>query len=326
MGDLVALRRSSARSTSAGQRLLRSVARGKPKRLRLNTAMQADEALRAILADCLGAASAQAGVLRAGRSVEALHHLRVALRRLEVMLAAFGRAFDQDWFEDLRGRAKAISAKLGPARDLDVFLEDLWPEVTRSTSKIERGDFAALRRTAEDARVIAWKAVEGAVVSEDFGHFLDDIAALSQSRLPLGHGEKIKPVARRMLKTAAKRVERRGRKAKGRDEAELHRLRIALKKLRYLTQMFAALQAPEQVKPYLKSLKRMQEELGHLNDIAHVRTAIAGLMQGGDAAAIGHGVGLVLGHYGAGRERAAKQALKRYRDFRKLKPFWQKPG
>ena len=321
MGDLVALRRSSARSTGAGQRLLRSAARGKPKRLRLNKQMQADEAFRAILADCLGAASTQAGVLKAGRSVEALHHLRVALRRLEVMLAAFGKAFDQDWFEDLRGRAKAISAKLGPARDLDVFLEDLWPEAVRAG-----GDFTPLRRSAEEARATAWATVTDVIASEDFGHFLDDIAALSQSRLPLGQGEKIKPVARELLKTAARRMEKRGRDARGRDEVDLHRLRIALKKLRYLTQMFAALHRPCKVKPCLKSLKRMQEELGHLNDIAHVRTTIAGLMQGGDAAAIGYAAGQIAGHYGAGRERAVKQALKRYRDFRELTPFWKKRG
>jgi len=327
MDDLIALRVSSARSTNPDQRLLRNAARGKPRRLRLNRQMQADQAFRAILADCLGAASAQAGILRAGRSVEALHHLRVALRRLEVMLAAFGKAFGQDWFADLRGRAKAISARQGPARDLDVFLEDLWPDVTRSLAASGgAGDFVPLRRAAEDACAIAWQAVGETIVSEDFAHFLDDIAALSQSRLPLGRGEKIRPLARQMLKLAAQRVERRGRKAKNRDEADLHRLRIALKKLRYLTQMFAPLQAGKRVKSYLKSLKRMQEELGHLNDISHVRTTIAGLMRDGDAAAIGYGAGLVLGHYGAGRDRAAKQALKRYRDFRKLTPFWKKRG
>ena len=89
MGDLVALRHSSARANSGAQRLLRNAARGKPKRLKLNRAMKADDAFRAILADALSAVAAQASVLRAGRSVEALHHLRVALRRLEVMGSSF---------------------------------------------------------------------------------------------------------------------------------------------------------------------------------------------------------------------------------------------
>ena len=280
--------------------------------------MRADEAFRAILADALSAAAAQAGVLRAGRSAEGLHHLRVALRRLEVMLDAFGRAFDQDWFADLRGRAKAISARLGPARDLDVFLGDLWPEGIR-----EGGDFAPLRRAAEDARAIAWEGVEGCIASEDFSHLLDDIAALSQSRLPMGQDKGIRPVARALLKKAAARVEKRGRKARGLKEGDLHRLRIGLKKLRYLSQAFAPLYAGKRTEAYLKSLKRLQEELGHLNDIANVRATIGELMRGPEAAAIGYGAGLVVGHYSAGRASVAKNAMRRYRDFRKLKPFWK---
>jgi CHAD domain-containing protein len=317
MGQLIALRHSSARANSGAQRLLRSAAKGKPKRLKLNRAMKADDAFRAILADALGAVAAQASVLRAGRSVEALHHLRVALRRLEVMLDAFGKAFGQDWFAELRGRAKAISARLGPARDLDVFLVDLWPDAIR-----DGGEFAPLRRAAEDARNIAWDGVEACIVSEDFTHLLDDIAALSQSRLPMGHGKVIRRVAGRLLKQAAARVQKRGRKARGLDEGDLHRLRIGLKKLRYLSQTFATLY-PAKARPYLRSLKRLQEELGHLNDIAHVRATIGELMRGEDAAAIGYGAGLVVGHYGADRDRSAKKAMRRYCDFRKLKPFWK---
>jgi len=210
MDDLIALRHSSARANTGAQRLLRHAARGKPKRLKLNRDMRADDAFRAILSDCLSAASAQASVLKAGRSVEALHHLRVALRRLEVMLGAFGKAFSLDWFGDLRSRAKAISARLGPARDLDVFLEDLWPEATR-----DGGDFAPLRRAAEDARAVAWEGVEFCLVSEDFSHFLDDIAALSQSRLPMGDDRSIRRVARTLLQKAAARVKKRGNPIEG---------------------------------------------------------------------------------------------------------------
>jgi CHAD domain-containing protein len=319
MEDLIALRHSSARSDSSTQRLLRAAVTGRQARLKLNRKMGADEAFRAILADCLGAASAQAGVLRAGRSVEALHHLRVALRRLEVMLAAFGEAFRQDWFGDLRSRTKAISARLAPARDMDVFLTDLWADATA-----EGGDFTALRRDAQAVRDEAWTAVETCLASEDFSHLLDDVAALSQSRLPIGENESLRGVARRLLKTAAKRVERRGRKARGLEEGDLHRLRIALKKLRYISQAFAPLYPKKKVRPYLAALKRLQEQLGHLNDIAHARATIAELLRIGLSAEIGYGAGLFAGHYAAGRERRAKKAMKRYRDFRDMTRYWAK--
>ena len=57
--------------------------------------------------------------------MEGLHQLRVAFRRLEVALGAFGKEFDQDWLEELRGRAKILSGRLAPARDLDVFIGKL---------------------------------------------------------------------------------------------------------------------------------------------------------------------------------------------------------
>ena len=69
-------------------------------------AMRPEEAFRATLSDCLAQITANAATLRVGRSAEGLHQLRVAFRRLEVTLGAFGREFDQDWLEGLRGRAK----------------------------------------------------------------------------------------------------------------------------------------------------------------------------------------------------------------------------
>lgn len=317
MEDLIAVRHSSARSGSGTQRLLRS-ATGKKTRLRLSRKMRADDAFRAILVDCLGAASAQAGVLRSGRSAEALHDLRVALRRLEVMLAAFGKAFEQDWFADLRSRAKAISARLAKARDLDVFLDGLWEGAT-----VQGGDFAMLRRDAEALHDEAWLSVEVCLASEDFSHLMDDIAALSQSRLPMGGDEKLRKVARRLLDTAAQRVKRRGKRARHLDERELHRLRIALKKLRYLAQAFAPLYGRGRTKPYLSRLKRLQERLGHLNDIAHARATIAELLRTGLQAEIGYSAGLFAGHYAADRDRCARKAMKRYGDFKGRKRFWK---
>src|SRR6185312_8771652 len=167
------------------------------------------------------------------------------------------------WFADLRSRAKAISARLAPARDLDVFVEDLWPDVAR-----DGGDFIALRRDVEALRDAAWAAAEACLASEDFSHLLDDVAALSQSRLSIGTDDSLKRVARGLLKTAAKRVRKRGRRARGLEERDLHRLRIALKKLRYLAQAFAPLYGGGKVRRYLLRLKRLQERLGHLNDIA----------------------------------------------------------
>ena len=87
--------------------------------------MRPEEAFRATLSDCLAHITANAATLRVGRSVEGLHQLRVAFRRLEVALGAFGKEFGQDWIGELRGRAKILLGRLSPARDLDVFTSKL---------------------------------------------------------------------------------------------------------------------------------------------------------------------------------------------------------
>jgi triphosphatase len=289
-----------------------------PRRLRLSQDMRADDAFRAILNHALAAAAMHGQALHSGRNVMALHDLRVALRRLEVMLGAFGKAFGQDWFGELRGRTKAISSRLSPARDMDVFLEDLWPKIAGKDA-----DLVPLRRAAEAARNTAWKEVTACIASEEFRHLLDDIAALAQSRLPLGDGRGIRPVSRELLARAAKRVKRRGRQAQSGVEADLHSLRIGLKKMRYLSQALAPLHDAGRAKPYLKALKQLQEDLGQLNDIAHLQGTIATLLQRDHRDAIGAGAGYLCRKADRGKDRAIRKALKRYGDFRKLRCFWR---
>ena len=118
-------------------------------------------------------------------------------------------------------------------------------------------------------------------------------------------------------------MQKRGRAARGLEERDLHRLRISLKKLRYVAQAFSPLFKEKKVKPYLAALKRLQEELGHLNDIAHARATIADLLRVGLVAEIGYSAGLFAGHYAAGRDRFAKKVMKRYRDFKDMKRFWR---
>ncbi len=79
----------------------------------LHRKMSPEEAFRITLSDCLSQMTANAATLRAGRSVEGLHQLRVGFRRLEVALGAFAREFEKEWLEELRGRAKILSSRLG---------------------------------------------------------------------------------------------------------------------------------------------------------------------------------------------------------------------
>jgi CHAD domain-containing protein len=285
--------------------------------------MSPDDAFRAILSDCLAQMTANAGVLRNGRSVEGLHQLRVGLRRLEVSLKSFGEAFEQPWLEELRGRAKVLSSRLGPARDLDVFLEDLLAAPAKAFSGEEDAEmFAALRAEAEEQRDKAWKQASACIAGGDFAIFLDDIAGLAQSRLPLARDNRLTRMADGMLARQAARAKKRGRAARSHEEGDLHRLRIALKKLRYSAEFFAPLYKKKKVKRYLAKIKRLQDVLGRLNDIAHARTVIAQLAPAAQKSALRFAAGTVQGWYRARRPRLVKKAMKRWDRLKKVEAFW----
>lgn len=287
-------------------------------------AMRPEEAFRATLSDCLSQIAANAATLRLGRSVEGLHQLRVAFRRLEVALGAFGREFGQEWLEELRSRAKILAGRLAPARDLDVFVEKLLANPPKSG--VSEG-LPQLRIRAESARDQAWTAARACISSADFELFTDDVAALASSQLPLTRDRRLPRTAERMLDRQVARTKKRGLVAANQEEGDLHRLRIALKKLRYTAEFFAPLYARYEVKTYLRKLRGLQNHLGDLNDVANVRSVVAGLLREKnrkeDDGPLRYAAGAMVGWYGAQVPGAVKQALKRYRKFKRIKPFWR---
>ena len=291
--------------------------------------MRPEEAFRATLADCLAQITANAATLRPqdlkdSRSVEGLHQLRVAFRRLEVALGAFGKEFGQEWIEELRGRAKILLGRFSPARDLDVFTSKLLASPPKSG--ISDG-LPQLRARAEAARDTAWIAAQACIASADFEMFTDDVAALAGSQLPLTRDHKLTRTARRILNRQVTRVKKRAKIAKSQEEGDLHRLRIALKKLRYTAEFFAPLYPRQDVSRYLRQVRGLQNHLGDLNDVANVRGVVSGLLREkskkDDEGAMRYAAGAMVGWYGAQVPRTIKQALKRYKTFKRVEPFWQ---
>lgn len=291
--------------------------------------MRPEEAFRATLLDCLAQITANAATLRPqesrdARSVEGLHQLRVAFRRLEVALGAFGREFRQDWLEELRGRAKILLGRLSPARDLDVFTGKLLADPPKSGI---RDGLPQLRARAESARDTAWEGVVLCISSPDFEMFADDVAALASSQLPLTRSRRLPRTAERILDRKVWRVQRRAKVAKSKEEGDMHRLRIALKKLRYTAEFFAPLYGRKKVSRYLKKLRGLQNHLGDLNDAANVRSVVGNLLREKNKkdgeGNMRYAAGAMVGWYGAQVPGSITQALKRYKKFKRVEPFWR---
>lgn len=280
--------------------------------------MTREEAYRVILFECLAHLSANIEPVVKGHNAEALHQMRVALRRLRVALEMF------DDGSALNDRAKGYAKKLGPARDLDVFLEELLePAVVQVESQPA---FAILRARAEQDRTRAWQAAVAEVSTAGFAQFQDDVAsAAQQQRWPAGDSIGVGVIVPVVMTAHDKRAKKRGKHLKKMDAHECHRLRIGLKKLRYAAEFFAPLYKRKAVKTWMTPLKELQDLLGHLNDVAQVRAMLGRLMMEESPSLqteLSHAAGVIQGWHQARAARVAKKALKRWERFKETEPFW----
>lgn len=284
--------------------------------------MTREEACRVILFECLAHLSANIEPVVKARDAEGLHQLRVALRRLRVALATFDD--DSPAIEALGARAKIFTKKLGPARDLDVLLDELLePAVAQIESQHA---VEVLRARAEQDRLRAWQTAVSEVSSDGFAKFQDDIAeAAQQQRWPIGDSVAIGVVVPVAMAIHLKQAKKRGKHLKKMNPHECHRLRISLKRMRYAAEFFAPLYKRKAVKTWMAPLKELQDLLGHLNDVAQVRTMLGRLIMEespSQQAELSHAAGLIQGWHQARAARVAKKTLKCWKHFKEAEPFW----
>src|SRR5262249_32699412 len=79
-----------------------------------------------------------------------------------------------------------------------------------------------------------------------------------------------------------------------------HRVRIAVKKLRYTVDFLGGLFGADKVAQFQQSLKPLQDDLGHANDIRVANALMASLPAGEDAASVARAAGIVMGWHDRG--------------------------
>ncbi len=122
-----------------------------------------------------------------------------------------------------------------------------------------------------------------------------------------------------MLAHRAKRVRRRGRDLTSLPIPELHELRKDCKRLRYAAEFFSGGFGSKAVKPFVKRLATLQEELGALNDAAVAAQLVGQLGRPGR----GYAGGLVEGWAGAATDASARADIaKAWKRFRATPSFW----
>jgi CHAD domain-containing protein len=194
---------------------------------------------------------------------EAVHHARVALRKLRLYVRLFrsriGRARAERLGRDLRW----AFAGLGALRDLQVFARDIVPLADKPPAS-SRAFAARVERLTRAAQ----EHVTEIVTSERHRRACE---TLSQLVLELRDSTDAVPasrwLARRLLRTH-KRLRRAARET-GMEPAALHALRRKLKRFRYTAQLdeASARKHPTRAHKLRKRTSTLQDELGTMNDL-----------------------------------------------------------
>jgi len=314
-----------------------ALARGEPpawhkaEPLALRPRATVDEAIGAILRACLEHWCANEAAALDGRDPEGVHQMRVALRRLRSALSMFGRLIAPERRDWLGGEAKRIIGGLGPARDWDVFLtESLAPALA---ARPDDDRLLALRAAAETARAEGYETARAAVGAPAYTRFLlqlgrwIEVRGWREDATDKGAAWLERPVvafADRLLAKRHRKALKRGRDFAHLEPEQRHRLRIALKKLRYATEFFASLYRKKRAGPYLADLKHLQDALGHLNDVAVAERLTGQLVEraGTKRQDLAVASGLVLGWLARGAAEVEPEIRDAWQDFAARKPFW----
>jgi triphosphatase len=229
--------------------------------------------------------------LQAG-DAEAVHQMRVGLRRLRAAISLFKDVLDDEETQGIKAQLRWLTDELGPARDYDVLLaESVTPLKEASPHRLELQKLESLLRERRATKLAqAKRAVESdryrKLVLETAlwllgGDWLHD-ARKRQRRRRQGSLELL---ASQQLTWRAKRVGKKLRRLERLDPDQRHELRIEVKKLHYGTQFFGAL-FPGQArrrKRFIERLKRLQDSLGRLNDLRIHETIAREVVHADDA-------------------------------------------
>ncbi len=299
----------------------------------LTAAMTAGDAFRAIARAALEQVAGNAERLREAPGPEVVHQMRVGVRRFRSALSTFRAVAADRRAEAINAELKWLTGELDPARNLDVLLTGAYSRAARR--KIDTVGLRELGRRLRELRSAAYVRARSAAESDRFSVLLMDTIAW----LECGPwtGERAAGAALRdapIGEVAAPALERRLRKVLKGGKAidrlarqERHQLRIEAKKLRYAADAFAGLWGHgKRGRRFVGALKRLQDTLGELNDIATGEDLAHELVKAAaDAGEADWAAGRLIGGEAAREAQLILAAGAAHAALRQAKRFWPKP-
>ncbi|HTS40281.1 MAG TPA: CHAD domain-containing protein [Xanthobacteraceae bacterium] len=301
--------------------------------------MTAEQSFQVVALGCLRQLTSNVALVHR-RNPEALHQIRIALRRLRTAISLFAEIVRDGQIDRIKTELKWLGKELSPARDQDTLHDEVLLPL-RQEHPDHRG-LRSLSFTFARQRLQSYKRAENAVLSLRFCRLLVETlawveigewATTTDELAQLRRDWPIESYASEQLSRRCKKIRKKGKQLEKLDPERRHMLRIQVKKARYATEFFASLfhdkKSAKRSTRILSSLKRLQSSLGGLNDVKTREVLCADTLvqqsraNGADGRDRAFAAGLVTGNQEARRDQLLADAVKAYAQFEDIKPFWK---
>ncbi|MEY2432375.1 MAG: hypothetical protein QOC92_2100 [Acidimicrobiaceae bacterium] len=195
---------------------------------------------------------AQLGPAVAGHEPEALHDLRVAVRRTRSGLKHSDGVLSRKQRQRFLEEFSRLQDVTGPARDYEVWMAALPDDDPLRF---------VLAKYYDEARRAAVETLSSRRTKKLLARWHTRLASLRSGNTAVSSEERIAAQHRRVMEVAEGTDP-------GSDAVDLHRVRKRTKELRYLIELFATDETPPSRLEMRKQLKKMQDALGDVQDAA----------------------------------------------------------
>lgn len=300
---------------------------GKARKIRIGGDPTLDQALDRILRAAFQHLMESQPAAEDGRRPEGLHQFRVALRRLRSVLTLVRSIAPQcPRLNSHRDDARWLMAELGDARNWDVLATETVPEIAQACPSVE--GFDSLAGLADRYRHEAHERARAAIANPRTGRFQIALALWVEQKgwrvgvLPK-HRHLLSAPARGFAIKALRKFHRtalkRGSHFRKLTPDERHRLRIAVKKLRYAADFLAPLAMKKAAcRQYSRILAELQDQLGHANDMVVTQQLVREILKSEVPPAARGAAGALAGWQTCNLKRNDEQLLSTWKRFRKL--------
>lgn len=193
---------------------------------------------------------------------EAVHDLRVALRRIRSLLRLVGPVYGRYHSKLIRDEFKRVASATGSLRDEEVLRETLDDLRLSARTRRTLQPWRSRRKKRERAlRASVVRMLRSQSLQPAMGH----LGALLQLPCPPKRDRQATRFARKVVLDAQLAVDALQRDAAVTDSLAMHNLRIAYKRLRYAVEAFEPVLPPE-LRAWQPKAQRFQKVLGDLHD------------------------------------------------------------